>query len=160
MENKQTAVEWIQQELFQRYNFIDDEFIFYQAKEIEKKQIKDAWINGDENYAQSYAAYKGIVPLENWRINEIQKMINSVRGYENVEIAFELFQNIEYKNPSYTCRIKLVDGEKILLRYEWVIKSVSDENVHSVALNDATRILMRDIWLTAIDSFKNLTYGN
>lgn len=116
-------------------------------------------MNYKENYAQSYAAYKGIVPLENWNINEIQKMINSVRGYENVEIAFELFENIEYKNPSYTCRIKLVDGPNILLRYEWVIKSVSDENVHSVALNDATRTVTRDIWLTAIDSFKNLTYA-
>lgn len=116
-------------------------------------------MNYKEDYAQSYAAYKGIIPLEKWRINEIQEIINSVRGYENVKIAFELFKNIEYKNDSYTCRIKLVDGEKILLRYEWVIQSVSDENVHSIALNDATRILMRDIWLTAIDSFKNLAYN-
>jgi hypothetical protein len=116
-------------------------------------------MNFKEDYAQSYASYKGIVPFENWRINEIQEIINSVRGYENVKIAFELFKNIEYKNDSYTCRIKLVDGQKTLLRYEWVIQSVSDENVHSVALNDATIILMRDIWLTAIDSFKNLAYG-
>lgn len=111
------------------------------------------------DYTQSYAAYKGIVPLEDWKISEIQQMINSIRGYENIELQFELFENITYKNPSYTCRIKLLDGPNVLLRYEWVIRRVTDENVHSVALNDAVRVLTKDIWLTAIDSFKQQDNG-
>ena len=61
MENKQTAVEWIQQELFQRYNFIDDEFIFHQAKAMEKKQIKDAWING---FMSTGEGWNGEIPPE------------------------------------------------------------------------------------------------
>jgi hypothetical protein len=113
-----------------------------------------------DNYTQSYAEYKGIVPLENFKINEILRMINLVEGYEGVEIQFTLFENIEYKDPSYTCRIKLMDGPNILLRYEWVIRKVSDENAHSVALNDVVRVLTKDIWLTAIDSLKQQDNGN
>ena len=36
---KQTAVSWLEQELFRRYNFIDDEFIFHQAKQMERDQM-------------------------------------------------------------------------------------------------------------------------
>ena len=49
METKQTAVEWLEQELFQRYNFVDNEFIFHQAKAMHKEQIKDAYEYGENN---------------------------------------------------------------------------------------------------------------
>ncbi len=112
-----------------------------------------------EDYARSYAEHLGLNPYKNWQLDEIKQIINSVKGYENIDFEFEFFQNIEYKNPSYVCRIKLIDGNKILLSYEWVIQDNDRENAHSTAWNDATKILVRDIWLTAIDSFKNLTYG-
>lgn len=44
METKQTAVEWLEQELFQRYNFVDNEFILNKAKAMEKEQIKNAFV--------------------------------------------------------------------------------------------------------------------
>ena len=40
----QTAVSWLEQELFRRYNFIDDEFIFHQAKQMEREQIEEAFL--------------------------------------------------------------------------------------------------------------------
>ena len=43
MENKQTAVEWLEEQLFIKYQFIDDEGIFEQAKQMEKEQIFDAY---------------------------------------------------------------------------------------------------------------------
>jgi len=107
-----------------------------------------------EDYAQSYANYKGLNPVINWRINEIQEILNSTKGYEDIKIAFEFFENYEYENTTFVCRIKLVDGNKILLRYEWVIKDKDREKASVIAWNEATKILMRDIWLTAIDSFK------
>ena len=56
---KQTAVEWLFQKL---WNTDKDKFTWYailkQAKEMEKEQIKDAWINsltkGDYNSADEY----------------------------------------------------------------------------------------------------------
>jgi hypothetical protein len=112
-----------------------------------------------EDYAQSYADYKGLNPIINWRINEIQEILNSTRGYEDIKIVFEFFENYEYKNTTFVCRIKLVDGNKILLRYEWIIENRDKEEASVIAWNEATKILMRDIWLTAIDSFKNLSYA-
>lgn len=107
-----------------------------------------------EDYLQSYADYKGLNPIINWRINEIQDILNSIEGYESIKIVYEFFQNIEYKNTSYVCRIKLIDGPNILLRYEWVIENKGKEEASAIAWNEATKILMRDIWRIAIDSLK------
>jgi hypothetical protein len=108
-----------------------------------------------EDYAKEYAQHLGICPYENWKLREMQQIINSVNGYENVNIVFEFFENAyEYKNRSYVCRIKLIDFENVLLKYEWVIQDNDRENASVIAWNDATKILLRDIWITAIKSFK------
>jgi hypothetical protein len=71
--NKQTAVEWYEQEInlliekYQSNEISQREFItmkhnlFYQAKEMEKQQIKDAYdqgdiqlVNGNQYYEQTY----------------------------------------------------------------------------------------------------------
>jgi hypothetical protein len=71
--NKQTAVEWYEQEInlliekYQSNEISQREFItmkhnlFYQAKEMEKQQIKDAYdqgdiqlVNGEQYYEQTY----------------------------------------------------------------------------------------------------------
>ena len=46
--SKQTAVEWLVKELQQHYVKIDiiNTVVFYQAKEMEKEQIKDAHLIG------------------------------------------------------------------------------------------------------------------
>ena len=73
MENKQTAVEWYEQEInlliekYQSNEISQREFItmkhnlFYQAKEMEKQQIKDAYeqgdiqlVNGEQYYEKRY----------------------------------------------------------------------------------------------------------
>lgn len=52
MENKQTAVQWLQDKLFELEIKIDSKtheeafFLFEQAKQIEKEQIKDAHLIG------------------------------------------------------------------------------------------------------------------
>ena len=107
-----------------------------------------------EDYAKSYANHLGINPYENWKLREIQQIINSVNGYENVNIVFEFFENVEYKNRSFVCRIKLIDFDNVLLKYEWVIQDNNRENARAIAWNDGIKILLRDIWITAIESFK------
>jgi hypothetical protein len=53
---KQTAVEWLIEQI-QNEKYIED-IDFEQAKEMEKEQIKDAWLNsltkGDYNSAEQY----------------------------------------------------------------------------------------------------------
>jgi hypothetical protein len=41
---QQTAVEWLENELIERYNLINSKPLFEQAKEMEKEQIIDAII--------------------------------------------------------------------------------------------------------------------
>jgi hypothetical protein len=62
---KQTAVEWLYEELLAQFHLQIDSFIAHelkgklkQAKEMEKEQIKNAWLNsltkGDYNSADEY----------------------------------------------------------------------------------------------------------
>jgi hypothetical protein len=57
MDNKQTAIEWILKEINERGGFIFTihyEEVFAQAKEIEKKQILLARLNGFEESAEGF----------------------------------------------------------------------------------------------------------
>ena len=66
MKSKQTAIEWLVEQMIERKYFAKDvplsyttlEHLVNQAKEMEKEQIKDAWINsltkGDYNSAEQY----------------------------------------------------------------------------------------------------------
>ena len=49
--SKQTAVEWLENELIERYNLINSKPLFEQAKEMEKQQILDAWEDGHDSFS-------------------------------------------------------------------------------------------------------------
>lgn len=46
---KQTAVEWFIQQIFKTDNDMNIDKMIYQAKEMEKQQIIDAYLQGDED---------------------------------------------------------------------------------------------------------------
>ena len=66
MKSKQTAIEWLVEQMIERKYFAKDvplsyttlEHLVNQAKEMEKEQIMDAWLNsltkGDYNSAEEY----------------------------------------------------------------------------------------------------------
>ena len=55
---KQTAVDWLEKFLKERYPLMDSEAIFQHAKEMEKEQIKDSYNYGQQippfEYAEQY----------------------------------------------------------------------------------------------------------
>lgn len=54
MKNNKTAVEWLESELDWLTNYMMEEHkeqLFNQAKEMEKEQIKDAWLSGQDDGA-------------------------------------------------------------------------------------------------------------
>ena len=54
MENKQTAVEWLREQLINSgldYPINEASKIFAKAKEMEKEQLENAWYAGDEDGA-------------------------------------------------------------------------------------------------------------
>jgi hypothetical protein len=57
---KQTAIEWLREQLINSgldYPINEASKIFEQAKEIEKQQIVDAWVDGNDNEAQEVTEY-------------------------------------------------------------------------------------------------------
>ena len=62
MENKQTAVEWLELQLDWLSNYMMDEHkeqIFNQAKAMEKEQIIQAYDNGGDHYTETGKAIWG-----------------------------------------------------------------------------------------------------
>ena len=55
---KQTAVEWLENQLKERYSFMNSEPLFEQAKAMEKKQIQDAYCDGGRDIQTN--VYKGM----------------------------------------------------------------------------------------------------
>ena len=59
---QQTAVDWLVQKYFNDYNMLISELEYDKAKQMEKEQILDAWVNGNDNepkevtqdYAEQY----------------------------------------------------------------------------------------------------------
>jgi hypothetical protein len=111
------------------------------------------------SYTKSYADYIGVNPYKNWQLDEIKQIINSVKGYENIDIEFVFYDSSNIRHQLWTCKVKLIDGEKCLLQYKFVIDGNDESNARVQAWNNVTTLLVRDIWLTAIDSFKNLSYA-
>jgi len=64
METKQTAVQWLAKELKKRYTSVNFDKLFEQAKQMEKEQIKNGYVEGcgdwflheatDKNRAEEY----------------------------------------------------------------------------------------------------------
>lgn len=59
MKKRETAVEWLKEQIIVRKNGIDNSIplvdLFEQALEIEKAQIMDAWMSGKENDKFGYS---------------------------------------------------------------------------------------------------------
>jgi hypothetical protein len=52
---KQTAVEWLFEEMQKTYIFNQDDFdMFKKAKEIEKQQLKEMYLKGIKNYDPTF----------------------------------------------------------------------------------------------------------
>lgn len=51
---KQTAVEWFIQQIFKIDNDMNIDEIIDKAKEMEKEQIKDAYLRGIKNYDPTF----------------------------------------------------------------------------------------------------------
>ena len=46
MQSKQTAVEWLLKKISSEYRLVPNDDIIEQAKELEKRQIQDAYLDG------------------------------------------------------------------------------------------------------------------
>ena len=46
MQSKQTAVEWLLKKISSEYRLVPNDDIIEQAKELEKQQIQDAYLDG------------------------------------------------------------------------------------------------------------------
>jgi hypothetical protein len=104
-----------------------------------------------------------INPMRYWKLEEIQRMLNAIEGYENVVIEFQ-YTPSEGKgwhsdHWDCTCGIKeqLVNGQwNWLLKYKFQINDKSEPGeVRLAAFQEIAERLTIDVWRTSINSFRN-----
>lgn len=103
-----------------------------------------------------------INPYRYWKLEEIQRMLNQIEGYENVVIEFQYTpsEGMGWHSDYYdcTCGIKeqLVNGQ-----WNWLLKykfQINDKNelgeVRSAAFQEMAERLVTDVWRTSINSLR------
>jgi alkylated DNA repair dioxygenase AlkB len=103
-----------------------------------------------------------INPMRYWKLEEIQRMLNKIEGYENVVIEFQYTpsEGMGWHSDHYdcTCGIKeqLVNGQ-----WNWLLKykfQINDKNelgeARLAAFQEMAERLVTDVWRTSINSFR------
>lgn len=101
-----------------------------------------------------------INPYRYWKLEEIQRILNQIEGYENVVIEFQYTPSDGWNSNHYdcTCGIKeqLVNGQwNWLLKYKFQINDKNElGDVRAAAFQEMAERLTTDVWRISIDSFR------
>ncbi len=100
-----------------------------------------------------------IDPMRNWRLEELQKTLNKMEGYEKVVIEFSYTPSIDTSKPSWDCQcgIKELSKEgkwKWLLRTKFVMDDYMQTNLKIKMWEEAAERLVLEIWRRSIDSLR------
>lgn len=95
-----------------------------------------------------------------WKLEEIQRMLNAVEGYENVIIEFQCQQADGWNKLNWDCKYgvkeQLVNGQwNWLLKHTFVVEAKTELDAHNLAWQEAAERLVTDVWRTSINSFRN-----
>jgi len=100
-----------------------------------------------------------INPMRYWKLEEIQRMLNQIKGYEKVIIEFQCQQSYDWTTKwdcSYGIREQLVNGQwNWLLKHTFVVEEKTEVGAKNLAWQEAAERLVTDIWKQSIDSFRN-----
>jgi cation transport ATPase len=99
-----------------------------------------------------------INPMRYWKLEEIQRMLNQIEGYEKVIIEFQCQQSDSWTTKwdcSYGIREQLVNGQwNWLLKHKFVIEEKTEVGAKNLAWQEAAERLVTDIWKQSIDSLR------
>jgi hypothetical protein len=103
-----------------------------------------------------------IDPMRYWKLEEIQRMLNQIEGYENVVIEFQYTpsEGMGWHSDYYdcTCGIKeqLDNGQwNWLLKYKFQINDKNElGDVRAAAFQEMAERLTTDVWRMSIDSLR------
>jgi hypothetical protein len=100
-----------------------------------------------------------INPMRYWKLEEIQRMLNKIEGYENVVVEFQCKQADGWNKLNWDCKYgikeQLVNGQwNWLLKHKFIIEATTELDAHNLAWQEATERLVTDVWRTSINSFR------
>lgn len=98
-------------------------------------------------------------PMRYWKLEEIQRMLNKIEGYENVIIEFQCQQSDGWNKLNWDCKYgikeRLVNGQyNWLLKHVFVVEAKTEFDAHNLAWQEAAERLVTDVWRTSINSFR------
>jgi hypothetical protein len=97
-------------------------------------------------------------PMRYWKLEEIQRILNKIEGYEKVIIEFQCQQSDSWTTKwdcSYGIREQLDNGQwNWLLKHKFVVEEKTELGAKNLAWQEAAERLVTDIWRTSIHSFR------
>jgi len=110
------------------------------------------------NIIMKHMVTSPINPMRYWKLEEIQRMLNQIEGYEKVIIEFQCQQSDSWTTKwdcSYGIREQLVNGQwNWLLKHKFVVEEKTEVGAKNLAWQEAAERLVTDIWRISIDSFR------
>jgi hypothetical protein len=99
-----------------------------------------------------------IYPYRYWKLEEIQRMLNQIEGYENVVIEFQCQQSDSWTTKwdcSYGIKEQLVNGQwNWLFKHTFVVEEKTEFGAKNLAWQEAAERLVTDVWRISINSFR------
>ena len=100
-----------------------------------------------------------INPMRYWKLEEIQRMLNKIEGYENVVIEFQAKQSDGWNKLNWDCtygiKERLDNGQyNWLLKHMFVVEAKTEFDAYNLAWQEAAERLVTDVWRTSIDSLR------
>ena len=94
-----------------------------------------------------------------WKLEEIQRMLNRIEGYENVIIEFQCQQSDGWSKLNWDCKYgikeQLVNGQySWLLKHVFVVEAKTELDAHNLAWQEAAERLITDVWRTSIHTLR------
>jgi hypothetical protein len=94
-----------------------------------------------------------------WKLEEIQRMLNQIEGYENVVIEFQCQQSDGWSKLNWDCKYgikeQLVNGQySWLLKHMFVVEAKTELDAHNLAWQEAAERLITDVWRTSIHTLR------
>lgn len=105
------------------------------------------------NY-NSLIDYRGVNPLVNWRIREIENMLHQIEEYKNVHVVFQFHEADYWKKKHWDCKCGIQEGNIWILQYQFRIEDKDEADARLAAWDMMTRKLITDVWCTAIKVFR------
>jgi hypothetical protein len=96
-----------------------------------------------------------------WKFNRIIEMLREIPGYENIILEFKFVEIDSFRQiGEYDVTGGIKEGTNWILKYHRKFLHNDKTEARVLAITEIEEQIIKSVWMTAINSFKNQTIGH